>query len=277
MNTKPLQTVLVEARGPVAVITLNRPDRLNAYTRQMALDLFGTLAELDRDDAVRAIVITGAGRAFCAGADLEAGGATFAGDGFGDGELEAGVQPWHTHKPVIVAINGAAVGVGATLPLQWDIRIMSDKAKIGFLFVRRGVMPEASSTWLLPRLIGMAKAMDLLLTGRLLNAEECLAYGLVSRVVLHERLLDEAVAIGTEIAKHTAPLSVAITKQLLWRQLADLDPVSAKAREDALFRWLGKQADAAEGVTAFLEKRDARWTMSPTRDFPVELMQKPRR
>ena len=262
--------LLLEIENRVALVTLNRPERLNAYTAELGHELFSLFAELDRDDAVRAIIVTGAGRAFCAGADLAAGGATFAGaQSFESTAVaEARVQPWRMRKPIIAAINGPAVGIGATLPLQWDLRVMSDRAKIGFIFVRRGVMPEANSTWLLPRLVGMAKAMDFLLTGRLIGPDECLASGLVSRVLPHDKLLDETRALAEDIALNTAPVSVAITKRLLWQQLAELDPAEAKTREDALFHWLGAQPDAAEGITAFLEKRAPAWKMSPTGDLP---------
>ena len=263
------QELLLEIKNRVALLTLNRPERLNAYTPELGLTLFSRFAELDRDDGVRAIIVTGAGRAFCAGADLAAGGSTFAGRPFeSTAGPEARAQPWRMRKPIIAAINGPAVGVGATLPLQWDLRVMSDRAKIGFIFVRRGVMPEANSTWLLPRLVGMSKAMDFLLTGRLIGPDECLASGLVSRVVPHDKLLDEARALAEDIALNTAPVSVAITKRLLWQQLGQLDPAEAKEREDALFRWLGSQPDAAEGITSFLEKRPPAWKMSPTLDLP---------
>ena len=273
MTSRELRTLLLDVAEQVATLTLNRPERLNAYTPEMGVELFGLLAELDRDDAVRAIVITGAGRAFCAGADLAAGGETFAGDGTfsGAAALEARVQPWNMRKPIIAAINGPAVGIGATLPLQWDLRIASEDAQIGFVFTRRGIIPEANSTWLLPRLIGMSKALDLLLTGRILTAEEALAYGLVSRVVAPDELMYVALGMARDIAKHTAPVSVAITKRLVWRQLLQNDPVRAKELEDELFHWVGKQADSAEGVTAFLEKREPEWSMSAARDLPPEL------
>lgn len=259
-----LKTLRVVVIDGVATITLNRPERLNAYTVEMGVELFGALADLDQRDDVRAIVVTGEGRAFCAGADLEAGGATFARERAWQAarELEEKTQPWNLSTPVIAAINGAAVGIGATLPLQWDIRIASDRAKIGFVFTRRGISPEAHSTWILPRLVGVAKAMDLLLTGRIVDANEALALGLVSRVVPHAQLLDVAQSIARDIAVNTAPASVALTKRLVWSQLSQTDPVTAKAAEDLVFEWIGKQPDAAEGVLSFLEKRPAAWTLS---------------
>ena len=264
------QTIRVDVRERVATIRLHRPDRLNAWTPEMGAELFGALGDLDRDDDVRAIVVTGEGRGFCAGADLASGGDTFAGEGTWAryAELERRTQPWNMRTPVIAAINGPAVGVGATVPLAWDIRLASDRAKIGFVFTRRGIVPEANSTWLLPRLVGASRALEILLSGRLLTATEALDYGLVSRVIPHDSLLDEAHALAQDLADHTAPVSVAITKRLVWRQLLEPDPFAAKRLEDDLFHWAGKQPDAAEGVESFLEKRPPRWKMSKTRDLP---------
>lgn len=257
----------------IATLTLNRPARLNAYTVEMGIELFGALHSLDRDDAVRAIIVTGEGRGFCAGADLEAGGSTFARERAWQAarELEEKTRPWVLRTPVIAAINGPAVGIGATLPLQWDIRIASERAKIGFVFVRRGICPEAGSTWILPRLVGAARAAELLLTGRILSAEEALAYGLVSRVVPHEQLMEVARGIAREIAENTAPVSVAVTKHLLWHQLSETDPARGKDYEDLWFDWIGQQPDAAEGVTSFLEKRSPDWKMKKNVELPASI------
>jgi enoyl-CoA hydratase/carnithine racemase len=265
--------VRVEQDGSIARIILCRPERLNAFTPQMGVALFDAIAELDRDDDVRAIVVTGEGRAFCAGADLGAGGETFASeDTWKDSHArEMRTPPWRLVTPIIAAINGPAVGVGATLPLWWDLRIASDRARIGFVFTRRGIIPEAGSTWILPRLVGMSAALDLLITGRMLSADEALRLGLVSRVVPHDELVETAMRIARDVAENTAPVSVAITKRLVWRQLFDSDPVAAREVEDVLFRWVGRQPDAAEGVAAFLEKRPPRWTMRPQHDLPLEL------
>jgi len=257
----------------VATLTLNRPDRLNAYTVEMGIELFSALHRLDQDDAVRAIVVTGEGRAFCAGADLESGGATFARERAWQAarELEEKTRPWVLRTPVIAAINGPAVGIGATLPLQWDIRIASERAKIGFVFVRRGICPEAGSTWILPRLVGAARAAELLLTGRILSADEALGFGIVSRVVPHEQLMEVALGIARDIAENTAPVSVAVTKRLLWHQLGETDPAAGKDYEDLWFDWIGKQPDAAEGVLSFLEKRKPDWKMPKNAELPAEL------
>jgi enoyl-CoA hydratase/carnithine racemase len=275
-STSPIR---VERDAAIACITLCRPERLNAFTPAMGVALFETIAQLDRDDDVRAIVVTGEGRAFCAGADLEAGADTFASDDTWEDAhaRESRAPPWRLVTPIIAAINGPAVGVGATLPLWWDIRIASDRARIGFVFTRRGIIPEAGSTWILPRLIGMSAALDLLITGRMLSAHEALRLGLVSRVVPHDELMETALRTARDIAENTAPVSVAITKRLVWRQLFDSDPTSAREVEEALFRWVGKQPDAAEGVQSFLEKRPPRWSMRPQSDLPLELSDEFRR
>jgi enoyl-CoA hydratase/carnithine racemase len=271
--------IVLEAADGVAVVTLSRPDKLNAWTRTMGRELHEAFAACDADDAVRAIVVTGAGRAFCAGADMASGDRTFE-RGAPD---EAGwappadrpwakppraVAPWQVRKPIIAAINGAAVGVGATMPLQCDIRLMAESARLGFVFVRRGLVPEANSTWLLPRLVGMARAAELLLTGRTLGAREALDMGLVSRVVPDAELLPAARALAAEIAETTAPVAVAVTKWLLWGNAAEDDPARAEELEARAFWWAGRQPDAREGVRAFLEKRPARWSMRPSADMP---------
>ena len=269
--------ILLEVADGVAVVTLNRPERLNAYTRTMGRELAEAFAACDADDAVRAIVVTGAGRGFCAGADMSAGGVQF--DRTAEGawtpppdkpwaKPPRAIAPWDVRKPIIAAINGPAVGVGATLPLQWDIRLAAESAKIGFVFVRRGVVPEALSTWTLPRLVGMARAAELLLTGRLLDAREALAFGIVSRVLPDAELLPAARALAAEIATETAPVSVAITKRLLWTLQAEPDAAQAEDVEARAFWWAGQQPDAREGVQAFRERRPPRWSMRPSSDMP---------
>jgi enoyl-CoA hydratase/carnithine racemase len=274
----PYQEILLDVADGVALVTLNRPEQMNAYTRRMGRELHEAFAACDADDAVRAIVVTGAGRAFCAGADLAAGTAMF------DRRVPdpdawtpparrpwqkppRAIAPWDVRKPIIAAINGAAAGVGATLPMQWDIRIAAESARIGFVFVRRGVVPEALSTWILPRTIGTARAAELLLTGRLLAAREALEAGLVSRVVPDAELLPAARALGAEIAA-AAPVSVALTKRLLWEGLREGDLGRAEDREARAFWWAGRQPDAREGVVAFKEKRPAEWAMRPSIDWP---------
>ena len=273
MDFAKLETVSVGIERNVATVTLNRPEALNSFNAEMAQELWSALAACDEDDSVRAILVTGAGRCFCAGAELDASGKTFVRSGEWDvaRRAEERVRPWNLKKPVIGAINGAAIGVGAALLLPMDIRIASDKAKIGFVFTRRGIIPELNATWYLPRLIGVSKAMELLLTGRTLDAHGALAYGLVSRVVPHDVLIHEATEIALDIARFTAPVSVAITKQLLWRQLMQSDPREGRNSEDELFDWLGSQPDAVEGVNAFMQKRDPEWTMRTSMDMPPRL------
>jgi len=272
----PMEQVELDRRGRVAILTLSRPDRLNAWTPRMAFEFHSALRDLDADDAARAIVVTGAGRAFCAGAELDASGDTFATDGKWavDEALTEATRPWNLRTPVIGALNGHAVGIGATLPLGFDVRVASEDAKIGFVFTRRGIVPEASSTWILPRLIGLGRAMELLLTGRVMRADEALAYGVVDRVVPKDQVLDEALALAEQIAVHAAPVSVAITKRLLWRQLGEPDPERARQLEDRLFYWSGQQPDASEGVRSFLDKRDPEWSMTLD-DFPEDLFGNP--
>jgi len=267
------ETIRTRVEDRVAVITLHRPERLNAYTAQMGAELFGAMADFDDDDDVRAIVVTGEGRAFCAGADLAAGGATFAGDDTWKlaHDNERRVRPWDRKKPVIAAINGPAVGIGATLLLHWDVRIASERARIGFVFTRRGITPEASSTWILPRLVGMSRAMEIMLSGRVMDASECREQGLVSRVVPHEQLMDVVMTYARDLAANTAPLAVAATRRLLWRQLLEEDPRRGRALEDEIFHWSGKTPDAAEGVTSFLEKRAPKWSGKPSRDLPAKI------
>ncbi len=268
-----LETLKLDVDRGVATITLHRPERLNAYTVGMGIELYATIARLDADDAVRVIVVTGAGRAFCAGADLAAGGETFSGERTWEAaaELERRVRPWKLSTPIIGAINGPAVGIGATLPLHWDIRVASDRAKIGFVFTRRGILPEANSTWILPRLVGLSRAMELLLTGRILSATEALEFGIVSRVIPDAEFAESVQAMARDIADNTAPVSVALTRKLLWRQTLQADPERAKALEDDLFYWIGRQPDAAEGVQAFLEKRAPVWKMAKSTALPDDI------
>ncbi len=259
----------IDVKDGVAEITLDRPERMNAYTAQMGVELNEHLVRCDRDDAVRAVIVTGAGRAFCAGADLERGGDTFAtGEEQRERPRVARIEPWDVRKPIIAAINGAAVGVGITLPLQYDIRIAANDAKLGFLFVRRGVVTELSSTWILPRLVGIARAADLLLSGRIVLGSEAAQLGLVNEAVPTERVLARAREIARDIAENCAPVSVALTKRMIWQHLGGPPPIEVAKREAKALRALGRTADAREGVQSFLEKRKPRFTLSPTHDAP---------
>jgi len=260
----------IDLKDGIATVTLNRPEKMNAWTAQMGAELNEHLVRCDEDDAVRAVVVTGAGRAFCAGADLERGGETFAGgaDSAAAGRPRRVVQPWEVRKPIIAAINGPAVGVGMTLPLQYDLRVAAKDAKLGFLFVRRGVMTELSSTWILPRLVGIARAADLLLSGRIVSGEEAAALGLVNEAVPKERVLERAREKAREIAENCAPVSVALTKRMIWEHLGGPPPVEVAKREAKALWALGRMADSREGVQSFLEKRKPRWSLSVTKDAP---------
>jgi enoyl-CoA hydratase/carnithine racemase len=271
------ETILVQRQDLVGLVTLNRPERRNAYTSQMGAELEAAFAELEADDSVHAIVVTGAGKYFCAGADLERGGNTFnrlADDAQGsrDRQLAAdGLRAWDMRTPIIAAINGSAVGIGITLPMQWDIRIVARDARLGFVFTRRGITPEANSTWIVPRLIGASRAMELMLTGRMFSGEEAVQMGLASQAVDAEQVLPTALSIARDIADNAAPLSVALTKRMIHRFLVESDRNTARALEARVFSWTGSQADAREGVTAFLEKRPPMWTMSKHTDVPFEV------
>jgi enoyl-CoA hydratase/carnithine racemase len=257
----------------VLTITLDRPDRLNAFTTRMMHELIDAFGQADADDAVRAVIVTGAGRAFCAGADLGAGGDTFDNreepiEEHRDGGGLVTLRIFESKKPVIAAINGPAVGVGATMTLPMDIRIAASGARMGFVFARRGIVPEACSSWFLPRVVGISRAMEWVATGRVFPAEEALAGGLVSRVVEPAALLDTARGLAREIADNTSAVSVALARQLLWRMLGADHPMEAHKVDSKCIHWAGRQADAREGVTAFLEKRPARFTLRPSRDMP---------
>jgi enoyl-CoA hydratase/carnithine racemase len=260
----------------IATVTLKRPDRLNAFTFTMRGELIEAFDLADADDDVRAVVVTGAGRAFCAGADLGGGGGTFKGRAWGetvdgvprDGGGTVALRIARSLKPVIAAINGPAVGVGVTMTLPMDIRIASTAARFGFVFARRGIVPEAASSWFLPRIVGISQAAEWCYTGRVFPAEEALAGRLVSRVVGPEALMDTARGIAREIADHAAPVSVTLTRALLWRMLGADHPMEAHKIDSRLIYERGRSADAAEGVGAFLQKRPAVFPMRPSTDLP---------
>ncbi len=267
------ETLLTELSGSVLTVTLNRPDRLNAFTEQMMLDWLRLADAIDRDDSVRAVVVTGAGRGFCAGADLAGGGSTFdPGDTpperARDGGGRVTLRLYELTKPIIAAINGPAVGVGATMTLPMDVRLASDKARFGFVFARRGLVPEACSSWFLPRVVGIGQAMEWVLSGRVFDAQEALAGRLVSRVLPHDELLPAAYALAREIAENTSAVSVALSRQLLWKMLGADHPMEAHKLDSRCIGYMGRSADAREGVTSFLEKRQPRFPMQPSRDLP---------
>ena len=253
--------ILLSQDEGVLTITLDRPDRLNAYTATMQRELLEAFDRADVDDDVRAVIVTGAGRAFCAGADLSEGGSTFdwrerGGDGPPrDGGGQVSLRIFDCTKPVIAAINGAAVGVGATMTLPMDVRLASDAARIGFVFTRRGIVPEACSSWFLPRVVGISRAMEWVATGRIVDAGEALAGGLVRSVHPPGELLDAAHALAREIAANAAPVSVALARRMMWRMLGAGHPMEAHRVDSRAMFHRGQSADAREGIASFLEKR----------------------
>ena len=271
------EQILYQVEDAILTITLHRPDKLNAFTARMMYELLDAFDRADADDAVRVVIVTGAGRAFCAGADLSSGGGTFDYTGGAkpqeiqehrDGGGLVSLRIYESKKPVIAAINGPAVGVGITMTLPMDIRIASSTARMGFVLARRGIVPEACSSWFLPRAVGIGRAAEWVMTGRVFPAEEALAAGLVSRVVAPDALLDTARGLAREIADNTSALSVALARQLLWRMLGADHPMEAHRIDSRAIYWMGKSADAREGVAAFLEKRPPRFTLRPSTDMP---------
>jgi enoyl-CoA hydratase/carnithine racemase len=270
----PFETLTTELDHRTLTVTLNRPERMNALTTQMLVELLQVFDEIDQNDEIRVAIVTGAGRAFCAGADLGGGGSTFDHseeetdrehrDGGGLGSLRI----FESKKPVIAAINGAAVGAGVTLTLPMDVRIASEAAKFGFVFARRGIVPEACSSWFLPRLVGISQAMEWVATGRVFGAQEALAGGLVSRVVPPDQLLPAARALAAEIADNTSAVSVALARQLMWRMLGADHPMEAHKLDSRAIYAMGQSPDGYEGVTSFLEKRPARFAMKVSSDMP---------
>ncbi len=252
--------------GAVAVLTLNRPEKLNTWTDIMSRELSEAMYECDENDAVRAIVITGAGRAFCAGADISGGDSAFAPRERAKTNRPP-LWPYMVRKPVIAAINGAAIGVGMTYPMLADIRLVTEHAKIGFAMVRRGILPELASHLTVAQVAGHSNAADLLLTGRIITGPEALAMGLASECLPKEDLMPRAMAIARDIAENTAPVSVALSKQLLWEGLASKIPDMMKT-EGKMLHWLGSSPDMKEGVMSFLEKRSPNWQMSVSKDIP---------
>jgi len=266
------EEIIYEVSEQIATITLNRPDKLNSFTNRMLKEIIAAFDESDADDNVRAVIVTGSGRAFCAGADLSGGGETFA-KGGSDVKAKTGVMRdggglvslriFESKKPVIGAINGAAVGVGVTMTLPMDIRLASTASKFGFVFAKRGIVPEAASSWFLPRIVGISQATEWCFTGRMISADEAKEGRLVRSVHAPEDLLPAARAIAREIAENTAPVSVALSRQMLWRMLGADHPMQAHRVDSRAINSRGASDDAREGVMSFLEKRPA--------NFPVKV------
>ena len=289
------QETRLEIADGIATLTLNRPDKLNAFTGRMMHEIISAFDETDARDDVKVVIVTGAGRAFCAGADLSAGAKTFDYDardddkssragqaspvrpdgtvdysheGVRDGGGRVTLRIFESLKPVIGAINGPAVGIGVTMQLPMDIRIASENAKFGFVFARRGIVPEACSSWFLPRLVGISRAMEWCATGRVFGAQEALEGGLVRQVVPADQLMPTAIALAREIADNTAPVSVALTRQMLWRMLGADHPMEAHKLDSRAIYARGRQGDAKEGVVSFLEKRPASYPDKVSANMP---------
>ena len=261
----------------VATITLNRPDKLNAFTRTMMAEIIQALDLADADDAVRAVIVTGAGRGFCAGADLAAGAETFSDGKLSDatdaefrrdGGGTVTLRMFAMNKPIIGAINGPAVGIGATMTLPMDIRLASDRARFGFVFTRRGIVPEACSSWFLPRIVGISRAQEWTLTGRVFDAREALEGGLVRSIHPADQLLSAARELAAEIADNTAPVSVALSRLMMWRMLGAAHPMEAHRVDSRGIQLRGRSRDVAEGVMSFLEKRPATFPDTVSADMP---------
>ncbi len=262
-----LEQIATDVESGILTITLNRPERLNAWTETMARELMATFDEADANDDVRVIIVTGAGRGFCAGADLERGGSTFdwrereaTGAVPRDNGGQFTLRVFESTKPVIAAINGPAVGVGATMTLPMDIRLASESARMGFVFARRGIVPEACSSWFLPRVVGISRAMEWVSTGRVFTAAEALDGGLVRSVHPPDELLPAARELAREIVDNAAPVSVALARQMMWRMLGAEHPMIAHRADSRAMFSRGQSADVVEGVTSFLEKRPARFS-----------------
>lgn len=272
--------ICYDVEDGIATITLNRPDKMNAFTNRMMNEMISAFDAIDADDAVRAVIVTGHGeRAFCAGADLtpEDGKQIFASgetvDDLSDSRVRDGgglltLRIYQCKKPVIAAVNGAAVGVGVTMQLPMDIRLASDTARFGFVFARRGIVPEAASSWFLPRLVGMQQAMEWCYTGRIFDAQEALAGGLVRSVHPADQLLAEARKLAREIADNTAPVSIALTRHMLWRNSAMPHPMDAHRVDSRAIYRRSRSGDAKEGISSFLEKRAPAYPDKVSADMP---------
>ena len=276
------ETILYDVQDGIATFTLNRPDKLNAFTGQMMADMIAAFDETDKDDNVRVVIVTGAGRGFCAGADLSGGGSTFnqaralegasetekANAVVRDGGGRLTLRIFDSLKPVIAAVNGPAVGIGVTMQLAMDFRMASTAARFGFVFARRGINSEAASSYFLPRLVGLQTALEWCYTGRVFNADEAKEKGLVRSVHEPDDLLPAARALAREIADNTAPVSIAITRQLLWRMLGAEHPMIAHRADSRGIQARGQSADTREGVEAFLAKRPAKFPNKVSSELP---------
>ena len=272
------KNILLEQRENIAVLFLNRPHKLNAFTFSMMQEIISALDSLEADDSVHAVIITGKGRAFCAGADLSSGQETFnpSFDDFAvqenDFRRDSGgiltLRMYKFLKPIVVACNGPAVGIGASMQLAADIRLASDQARFGFVFNNRGIVPDACSSWFLPKIVGISRALELTYSGRIIDAQEALQLNLVSSIHDSENLLSNAVDIAKKMVQNSAPVSISLTRQMLWRSLESSGPYDAHVIESKAIDSRGASEDAKEGVSSFLEKRPAEFKNKVSSDMP---------
>ena len=269
--------LLTSLHGDTFVISLNRPEKLNAFTKTMQDELIKAFDYTDQNDDIKSVVITGEGRAYCAGADLVEGPNTFnyakegnklSNNDNRDGGGLVALRIFKSKKPVIGAINGDAVGVGATMTLPMDIRIASESARFGFVFSRRGAVPEACSSWFLPRIVGISKALDWCYTGKVFSSQEALQHGLVSEVTANEKLLARALEIGSSYSSKTSAISVSLARQMMWNMLAATHPEEAHLLDSMAMEKMGKSQDIKEGIASFLEKREPNFPMKVSKDLP---------
>ena len=269
--------LLTSQHGDTFVISLNRPKKLNAFTKTMQDELIKVFDYTDENDDIKSVVITGEGRAYCAGADLVDGPNTFnyseqgnrlSNDDHRDGGGLVALRIFRSKKPVIGAINGDAVGVGATMTLPMDVRIASKSARFGFVFSRRGAVPEACSSWFLPRIVGISKALDWCYTGKVFNSQEALQHGLVSEVVPDDKLIARALEIGSSYSSKTSAISVSLARQMMWNMLAATHPEEAHILDSMAMERMGKSPDIKEGIASFLEKRAPSFSMKVSKDLP---------
>ena len=263
--------------GNIFIISLNRPEKLNAFTRVMQDEMIKAFDYTDENDDIKAVIITGSGKAFCAGADLVEGANTFnygeqgnklSNEDHRDGGGMVALRIYESKKPVIGAINGDAVGVGATMTLPMDIRIASDKARFGFVFSRRGAVPEACSSWFLPRIVGISKALDWCFSGKVFSAQEALKHSLISEVIEENNLIKRALEIGNTYISKTSSVSVSLSRQMLWRMLGANHPQEAHLVDSLAMEKMGKSSDIKEGILSFLEKREPKFPMKVSKDLP---------
>jgi enoyl-CoA hydratase/carnithine racemase len=268
--------IRVDEEPGIGIVTLHRPERMNAFTARMGLELAHAIAAFDARDDIRAIIVTGAGKAFCAGADLGNGADTFSRPGEDARRLAAALQPatdrepWEMNTPILAAINGHAIGVGLTFTMQWDIRIAAADAKLAFAFNRRGVVPELTSQWMVPRLVGVSRGLQLLLTGETITGARAAEIGLVSEALPADEVLPRTLGIARDIATNVAPVSAALVKRSVYMWLEEPDRKAAHTLEEKMFAWCAKRPDAREGPVAFVEKRAPQWKLSKNTDFPEE-------